>query len=177
MEFRSDMERNAWAKVRALPEFDQTAMIRMGVSRNAAGTFTRRWIQAGYTRVLRKDGHRIIYVNAALPVAPDAAARVADTAEGAMWTVIRRRGAFVPSDIVLTVQASGREITERAVKTYCRALTTAGFLRVRQTAVPGKREAAFQLINDTGPLAPRVASVRGVVDANTKTFTPLGDLS
>ncbi|MCK5503046.1 MAG: hypothetical protein KAI82_17560, partial [Tritonibacter mobilis] len=52
-------------------------------------------------------------------------------------------------------------------------LVQSDHLRVQQTAISGKREAKFKLINNSGPVAPKPRKVKGVFDPNTADFVSL----
>ena len=58
-------------------------------------------------------------------------------------------------------------------RAYCRTLLEAGYLRVVQQAIPGKREAIYRLKNATGPKAPRKRRITCIIDPNLSTITPL----
>ena len=56
---------------------------------------------------------------------------------------------------------------------YCQLLLKAEYLRVQQKAVPGRREASYRLIRNTGPLPPMERRVRAVIDQNEGKVTYL----
>ncbi|MEQ5870220.1 hypothetical protein J4E08_09950 [Sagittula sp. NFXS13] len=172
-EFRSAMERDAWSKVEGLAELHWSDLAAKGVHAETAQQFIRRWEAAGRIRQIRKDGHRKIYVNTerAIPVAPPV--KGDPTPEGNMWRTMRRPGNFTPVDLVAMSNANGVEVTLDKARAYCRTLLEAGYLRVRETAIPGKRQPRYQLIRNTGPCAPVVKRLNGVEDPNEGTFAPL----
>lgn len=173
-EFRSTMEREAWAKVEGLAEFHWSDLAAKGVNNDTAQTFITRWAKEGRIRVSRKDGHRKIYVNTdrAIPVVPPV--KSDPTPEGNMWRAMRRLPNFTPTDLAAHANAGGVEVTVDRARAYCRSLMDAGYLKVRETAIPGKRQARYQLIRNTGPQAPVVRRVSGVEDPNEAQFYPLG---
>ena len=67
------------------------------------------------------------------------------------------------------------EVSERTVKAYCTALRQAGFLKVVRKAQPPKRQASYQLINNTGPNPPMIQRTKQVFDPNTKKAYPVGE--
>lgn len=173
-DFRSPMERDAWAKVEGLPEFHWSDLAAKGIHEDTAQKFIRRWEQAGRIRQHRKDGHRKIYVNVdrAIPVTPPV--KDDPTPEGNMWRTMRRIPNFTPIDLVAHSNAGGVEVSIDRARAYCRSLLEAGYLRVRETAIPGRRQPRYQLIRNTGPAAPVMRRLSGLEDPNDGTFQPLG---
>jgi len=176
-DFRSEMEKKVWGKVKDLPEFHWTDLTKLGCAESTAMEFIRRWKAGGRVRQLPKIDGKRFYVNADLPAPRADLPPAVRSAEDAMWTLMRRLKVFTPTDIAAHVNAAGFEVTVDKARSYCRRLLGAEYLRVRQTAIPGQREPAYQLINDTGLRGPRPARISGLVDPNTKMFTPAGDLS
>ncbi|BBU57422.1 hypothetical protein [Mameliella alba] len=172
-DFRSPMERDAWRKVEGLAEFHWKDLEEMNMCAETAQKFMRRWARLGWIRVSRKDGHRKIYVNAAraIPVVP--AVKADPTPEGNMWRAMRRMPNFTPTDLAAHANAGGVEVTVEKARSYCRSLLAAGYLKVRETAIPGRRQPRYQLIRNTGPQAPVVRRVKGLMDPNEGEFQPL----
>lgn len=173
--FRSAMEKDAWDKVKDLPEFRWPDLERAGFVEATAKDFVRRWVKAGRVREMRKADLLKYYVNAERPVEAPVLPAETRSAEDAMWTIMRRAKVFTPTDIAAHVNAAGFEVTVERARGYCRQLLGAGYLKVRQKAVSGKREAAYQLVNDTGLSAPRPTRVTGLLDQNTGTFIPASE--
>lgn len=175
--FKSDMERDAWSKVEALAEFHWSDLEAAGVVRDTAQSFVRRWEASGRIRCIRKDQHRKIYVNAerAIPVVPSVDHK--PTPEGNMWRAMRRMAQFTPVDLAAQSNAGGVEVSIDKARRYCRDMLKAGYLKVRETAIPGRREARYQLIRNTGPQPPRRAKRTGVEDPNTGDFVVDGGRS
>ncbi|MBR9841185.1 MAG: hypothetical protein GYB50_25380 [Rhodobacteraceae bacterium] len=175
-EFRSDMEKSAWEIVKDLPEMHWSDLAAKGIAHSSAHTFMQRWERAGRIRMHRRDEqNRKLFVatDRAIPVIPPSpVAGQVPTQEGNMWRAMRRLGHFSPTDVAAHSNAGGVEVTIDKARGYCRQLLGAGYLKVRRTAIPGRREAKYQLIRDSGPLPPRPARVRGVLDPNDKTFMP-----
>lgn len=180
-EFRSDMERMAWRMVKDVPEFDRKFLERRSVHENTARSFIKRWLLAGRIREVRKEDRTPFYA----PVDAAEAARVETTAmqsrevspEGNMWRAMRRHTTFTPIDLAALSSVGEVDVTVEKARSYCRHLLEAGYLRVRETAIPGKRQPRYQLIRNTGPMAPVVRRVSGVQDPNKETFTPLNGRS
>ena len=92
--------------------------------------------------------------------------------EGNMWRAMRRLPSFTPTDIATHANAGGVEVTVLKARYYCQRLLEAEYLRVRQTAIPGQREAVYSLVSNTGPRAPKTARIQGLLDPNTSSFFP-----
>ncbi|WP_425072555.1 hypothetical protein [Sagittula sp. S175] len=174
-EFRSQMEASIWAKVKDLPQFYWADLIRFNVAEDTARKYVRRWAKSKRIREVRMDGPKVYWVNAERQPEPGQTVLThVATPEGNMWRTMRRMGSFSPLEIAMHANAGGIEVTLRAAQEYCRQLLTVGYLKVRQTAIPGRRQAIYQLIRNTGPQAPVVRRVSGVSDPNDGTFQPLG---
>jgi len=173
--FRSAMERQAWDRVRGLREFHWSDLANLGVHENTARQFVRRWELDGRVRCIRKDMHRKIYRNADLDEQEPSVTAPAGghaTPEGNMWRAMRRLVQFGPTDVAAHANAGGVEVSVEKARAYCRQLLGSGHLKVRQTAIPGRREAIYQLIDDTGPRPPKPVRVAGILDQNTGSFIP-----
>lgn len=59
-----------------------------------------------------------------------------------------------------------QEIGIKDARAYCSALLKSGHLKVVRKSVPGKREAMYRLIRNTGPQPPRERRVTGIWDEN-----------
>jgi hypothetical protein len=92
-----------------------------------------------------------------------------------MWTAMRQmRGGFTPRDLAAHATTEETLVTLETAQDYCRSLLGAGYLGVARKAVPGKTEAIYRLIKNTGPRAPREKRVRAVIDANTEQTILIG---
>ncbi|AWI83043.1 hypothetical protein CEW88_04820 [Alloyangia pacifica] len=175
-DFRSDMEKHAWGMVESLPEFHWTDLTAKGIAQHTAQAFVRRWQQTGRIRLSRRDEQqRKLFVSAAraIPVLPPRAATDRQaTPEGNMWRTMRRLVTFTPTDLAAHSNAGGVEVTLDKARAYCRQMLSADYLKVRETAIPGRREPRYRLIRDTGPLAPRTRQLTGIFDPNDNRFMP-----
>ncbi|MGR3481658.1 hypothetical protein [Salipiger marinus] len=175
-DFRSEMEKHAWGLVKGLAEIHWTDLADKGIAERTAKKFLQRWERNGRIRFSRRDDqHRKFFVDVekAIPViAPASPGDQAASPEGNMWRAMRRLGAFTPTDVAAHSNAGGVEVSLDKARAYCRQLLGAEYLRVRVTAIPGRRDARYQLIRDTGPLPPRSTLVRGVLDPNEQSFVP-----
>jgi hypothetical protein len=84
------------------------------------------------------------------------------------------KAGFGPREIAAHATTEETEVTVEAAQDYCRALLGAGYLAVAKKAVPGKTQAIYRLIRNTGPRAPREKRVRAVIDANTEQTIVIG---
>ncbi|KGM86731.1 hypothetical protein rosmuc_03024 [Roseovarius mucosus DSM 17069] len=173
--FRSTMERHAWDRVKGMQEFHWSDLATLGVHGDTAQKFVRRWERAGLVKCIRKDMHRKIFRSVELDAANLTALEAPDgvpTPEGNMWRAMRRLVQFGPTDLAAHANAGGVEVTVEKARAYCRQLLGSGHLKVRQTAIIGRREAIYQLIDDSGPFPPKAVRLAGILDPNTGAFSP-----
>ncbi|WP_107495299.1 hypothetical protein [Thalassobius sp. I31.1] len=97
---------------------------------------------------------------------PDGAPVVQGTGNINMWRTIRMVKQFTPRDLALQSSTEEVGVTEATARTYCTMLLKAKYLRVIQKAVPGKRQAIYRFVRDTGPLPPQIQRVKQVYDPN-----------
>ena len=169
----SDLFDRMWREARELDEFDYRVLAKLGCSEDTAKRYIYLWRGDGRIRVSRVGAHGKAYYRAAdrppagpQPVSGDA------TPEGNMWRAMRHLRQFSPTDIAAHANVGGVEITVDKARAYCRQLLASDHLKARRTAIPGRREALYQIVEDTGPRAPRTVRVAGVLDPNTGTFVP-----
>lgn len=86
----------------------------------------------------------------------------ADTKRQRMWKGMRVMRIFTTADVEAT-----SEVCKEHVKKYVRLLARAGYLKLLKACVHGQTNghATWQLVRDSGPLAPRVLRGR-IYDAN-----------
>lgn len=83
------------------------------------------------------------------------------------WNAMRMLRHFTVGELTAVVATS----TQHSVANYASALSSAGFLRMRRTA---DGPALYQLVRNTGPVAPSIVDRRrAVYDHNTDTTYPL----
>lgn len=87
-----------------------------------------------------------------------------------MWVAMRILRDFTPTDLVANGSTEEIEVTTSAASAYCRQLCGHGYLKVLRRANPGRREARYRLVRNTGRTAPRPRRVQGLFDANTAEF-------
>jgi hypothetical protein len=94
-------------------------------------------------------------------------------AQSRIWQSMRVLLRFDSGDLVVTTEA-----TDRTVQTYLRALHRAGYVRMLKRQAggrPGSRS-LYQLVRDSGPLAPVVRQDgSGVWDQNTQQLHVQGE--
>lgn len=83
-----------------------------------------------------------------------------------LWTAMRGLRSFTPTDLASHSTTDEVQVSVEAAQGYCQALLRAKYLRVERTAIPGKREAIYRLIQMTGPRPPRERRVKAVFDDN-----------
>lgn len=94
--------------------------------------------------------------------------------EDNLWTAMRQLKSFSPRTLAVNATTETVAISPEQAQSYCRALLGAGYLSVARKAVPGRSEAIYRLIRNTGPRPPREKRVRAVIDANTEQTIVIG---
>lgn len=148
----------------------------LGVNDTTARLFLKRWVQGGRT----KEARRVDRVSWYAPKGAEVPEPVCDapsrdrSPEARMWLAMRMLGAgFSPLDIAEHATTSDGVVTEALARNYCRQLLKAGYLRVHQTAVHRVRPAKYLLVINSGPRAPVVRRMQGILDRNEARFVPL----
>lgn len=162
----------ALEKVKQADEFTVEGLMQVaGLPLGTARTYVKHWLEQGEIVLTRKEERLRYYISARkrydidLPPGPQ-------TPEGNMWRAMRQYRQFSALDICAVSNAGGVEVTLEKARAYCRCLLEAGYLRVLDRAVPGRREAHYRLVNDTGPEAPVVRRVSVLHDPNTDQLLP-----
>lgn len=164
----------AFAFAAAQESFTAAALaLKIGCSEDLARNIVRVWRDADQLEEL-KSGHRIRTVWRVKPSARFALAAKARTPEQNMWTAMRQLKGFTARDLAAHAATEDAPVSLEVAQDYCRALLGARFLSVTRKAVPGKTQASYRLIRDTGPHAPREKRVRAVIDANTEETIVIG---
>lgn len=88
-----------------------------------------------------------------------------------LWRSMRGLSQFTPHDLALHSTTDSVLVAENTARTYCGMLLRANYLRVLEKAVPGKRQATYKLIRNTGPLPPQIQRVKQVYDLNLQEVT------
>jgi hypothetical protein len=87
-----------------------------------------------------------------------------------LWTAMRGLKSFTPTDLAAHSSTASVPVKVDAAQGYCQALLRGGYLRIERPGVPGRREAIYRLIRNTGPFPPRERRVRGIWDDNLDEF-------
>lgn len=82
-----------------------------------------------------------------------------------MWFAMRRLKVFSHLDIQMNANTTKVCVTQNDARKYCQLLAEAGYLRVKRKATKVKI-AQYQLIKDTGPIAPKERKVKAIYDEN-----------
>lgn len=131
------------------------------------------WLQAGVVTKIEHGGTRgnkaIFRVNPSAAVRHEAlSAMPKPTKHGNMWHSMRSfPNGFSAIDVQATSNTTEFEVTEDDAKAYCQMLVRSGHLKVLRKALPGRREAVYRLIRNTGPRPPREVRLRAILDDNT----------
>ena len=83
-----------------------------------------------------------------------------------IWRSMRMLRQFTPRDIVAHSNTDTVTVSDATAQSYCSILLRAGYLRVLRKAQPGKHQATYKLIRNTGPLPPQIQRVKQVFDQN-----------
>jgi len=157
----------AWAVALRLGSFGYAEIsAELHVSLWRASAIVRAWEQDGACiNVQRGVGRRNLY----RVVAEFQRTREAGTGGSVpvnLWTAMRGLRSFTPTDLAAHSSTASVPVKLEAAQGYCQALLKAGYIKVERTAVPGRREAIYRLIRNTGPRPPRERRVRAVWDDN-----------
>ena len=99
--------------------------------------------------------------------------RAGGTKHGNLWRAMTLLKEFCPTDLMAMSCTDLVPVSLKDAHIYCQLLLKAEYLRVQQKAVPGRREASYRLIRNTGPLPPMERRVRAVIDQNEGKVTYL----
>ena len=91
-----------------------------------------------------------------------------------MWHAMRGLKAFTLQDIAAWGTTEAVQVSLDSARSYASALLEAGYLRVERKAVPGRHDAIYRLIKNTGPVPPMLRRVEAVVDLNTGSTIVIG---
>lgn len=163
----------ALVKVKAADEFTVEGLMQVaGLPLGTARTYVKHWLEEGEIVLTRKEERTRWYISAEKRYDPSILGEGEKTPEGNMWRAMRQYRQFSPLDIATVSNAGGIEVSLEKARAYCRALLEAGYLRVLDRAVPGRREALYRLIQNTGPKPPTVRRVSVLHDPNTDQLHP-----
>uniref|UniRef100_A4WS18 Uncharacterized protein n=1 Tax=Cereibacter sphaeroides (strain ATCC 17025 / ATH 2.4.3) TaxID=349102 RepID=A4WS18_CERS5 len=166
---RPAVEAKAWAFALRVEVFGYAEIsAEMTISMEAARDLVRGWEAEGRIRVQRGGSgasRKMFELTPAYRQPKDRSGQIGQQ----IWTAMRGLKTFTPLDLAAHCRADLR-VDLREASAYCQALLRAGYLRVTRTAVPGQREATYQLVRNTGPRAPRERRITTVWDPNESAF-------
>lgn len=165
---------SAFAYAASLPQFGHAEIaIKVQMSERWVSKTVRAWLDSGLVELVQ-SGHMIRTIWRVKPGAKFALAAKARSPEQNMWTAMRQLKSFTPRDVAAHSATEDTAVTLEAAQEYCRALMWASYLAVARKAIPGKTEAIYRLLKNTGPRAPRERRVRALVDPNTEQTILIG---
>lgn len=86
-----------------------------------------------------------------------------------LWNAMRGLKVFGPVDLAShCTEDLAATVTEASA--YAQALLRGGYLKVVRTASPGKHEATYKLVRNTGPRPPREKRVQAIWDPNEASY-------
>jgi len=88
-----------------------------------------------------------------------------------MWRSMRMLKVFTPRDLAVHSTTDTVTVEEATAKKYCGMLLKAKYLKVLKKAVPGKYQATYRFVRDTGPKPPQIQRVKQVYDPNLNEVT------
>ncbi len=106
----------------------------------------------------------------------EAAKDLRSSPEGAIWSAIRIKRRFHPSELFRAIHPMRPDLTQDEVTRYCRTLSKAGYIKTPKPTKKITRETPFLLVNNTGPLPPQSQRITVIVDPNEDriSYSPLG---
>lgn len=88
-----------------------------------------------------------------------------------MWRSMRMLGQFTPRDLAMHSTTDTVSVSDETAKSYCTMLLKAKYLRVLRKASPGKTQAVYKFVRNTGPMPPQIQRVKQVFDPNLREVT------
>lgn len=85
-----------------------------------------------------------------------------------LWRSMRGLRVFTPRDLAAHSTTDTCTVSERQAQAYCQTLVRADYLRVERKAIPGRQQAVYRLIRNTGPTPPEERRVRAIWDQNLR---------
>lgn len=169
-----------WASIRARVEFSQLEVQDDTLIHwDTVGSYVRALVKSGHVEVIagpgeRRDGHcapwryrLVLDVGRLAPqVARDGSATRPAPGVQAMWTAMRILRTF--NRPLLLQACTEPRPSDATAKSYIARLAAAGYLRGREPerGIGVRPPTVFDLVRDTGPLAPAITRDRRVFDRN-----------
>lgn len=88
-----------------------------------------------------------------------------------MWRSMRMMKQFTPRDLAMHSTTDTVSVSDETAKSYCSMLLKANYLRVLRKATPGKCQATYMFVRNTGPMPPQIQRVKQVFDPNLREVT------
>lgn len=157
----------AWAVAERLGTFSYSDVAAAAhISKDIAKGHIRKWVAEGACQMISEGGRGKgqPHMFRALARRTRAVRTVHPTQN--VWNAMRGLRSFTPTDLAAHATTEDVTVTTEAARAYCQALLRAEYLKVERKAIPGRREAIYRLIRNTGPRPPRERRVRAVVDDN-----------
>lgn len=175
---REALSRTAWAVALDYQRRDQPfgyGEIAVGakIGSEVAAKLVRSWLAQGLVEKTA-SGHGLRNLFRVKPGAALPDPLPGRTVEDNLWTAMRGLKSFRPSDLAAHATTDTVLATPDMAQAYCRALLAAGYLSVAVKAIPGRREAIYRLVRDTGPRPPRERRVRAIMDPNLDEVIVIG---
>jgi len=89
----------------------------------------------------------------------------------AMWRCARIRKVFTPSQLATEASVGEIQVKLSTAKQYC--IEKSGYFKQLQTGSGRHVESQYQLIRDTGPIAPAITRAKVIFDRNTGALQPI----
>jgi hypothetical protein len=164
-----EIEARAWAFAQRASVFGYAEVqVEISISAETSQKIVRRWLEEGRIKVRvggSKGGRKMFELTAEYREPKDRTSLIAQQ----LWTAARGLKKFTPVDLAAHCRAD-LKAELREASAYCQALLRGGYLKVIRTAVPGQREATYQLVRNSGPRAPREKRVTAIWDPNEAAY-------
>lgn len=165
---REEIEAKIWALAQRHGTFGYGEIVaELSISDRVARDIVLGWVDAG--RVIERPAgkrHRKMFCLPDHHREPkDRSGKLAQQ----FWTAMRGLKSFGPVDLA---SHCSEDLTPTLAEAsaYAQSLLRGGYLKVIRTASPGKREATYQLVRNTGPRPPREKRVQAIWDPNEATY-------
>ncbi|MGR3435247.1 MAG: hypothetical protein ACU0CO_10220 [Shimia sp.] len=148
----------------------------LGVSRPVASNALKTLRDAGELELIHLEHGRYNYQLTNLHDLYGADKQVLATVEGAIWTAIRGMRVFTARDVVARLITTTVSPDLKQVNAYCGQLVTGDVLRVLDKGSRTK-DRRFKLIQNLGPLPPKLQRIPLIYDPNTGALLGLETLA
>lgn len=165
---RDEVETKIWALAQRQGTFGYGEVVaELSISDRVAREIILGWVAAG--RVIERPAgkrHRKMFTLPEYHREPqDRSSKLAQQ----LWNAMRGLKVFGPVDLASHC-TDDLAATVAESSAYAQALLRGGYLKVVRTASPGKHEATYKLVRNTGPRPPREKRVQAIWDPNEATY-------